>query len=675
MLTSKHLLVGAVALPSLLVLSSASARAADTTPTTERPSGPYQVAMLELSQGLRSDEKKEKKKDLPQAAHLAFRDGKLVNWWFVDHGWEAMHQHGSTVKLTTKGIEGELNLRIYDVRGSLQKTADLVFSIGRKANRFEGSFQATLSDGNEDSSWKGTAHGALLQPTGEFDSKAGWPSFAGPAGTLRASPNGPPLIDDLPNARPQWRSEATVPVSYGNAADDRYPQRAAGCRFGGGSSSPVYAEGVVYIAFYQPNMDIPPVSPGPWADKWFGDSLKAYAAEKKLIPEELRAIEDHWRKIADDVIVAMDARTGATLWRTTWPQRVYNLQTHKHRGTFGVPLVAAGKVFYPNFQNGLEVMDAKTGEALWEFPEFDGPPEIKFRPSGPPSQSPLLFGDTLVWSIGGTTYGLAAEDGKIRWENKSEGGYQDHSLREVQLGDRRFALVAGHRHGSSSKVRLIDPAKGGTLWMQEVGSLGCHEGLFANTLAVTDDKLVAYRHRLPEPDPKTRKISKDKITYHINAWKLSATGLEHLWEDSSLPQDEGPHLAIGDGIVYGVGRQLVRCLDLQSGRVLGEIVKEGFPHPAGSPHRAAPGSNPLLMVAGSKLILSPEGQHGKHGFILFDSDPAKLTLLGDQESKWVPPHASTTAYGRQPIVNPLVDDRMFFRGGNGIYCYDLRKPH
>ena len=108
-------------------------------------------------------------------------------------------------------------------------------------------------------------------------------------------------------------------------------------------------------------------------------------------------------------------------------------------------------------------------------------------------------------------------------------------------------------------------------------------------------------------------------------------------------------------------------------KVLGEITKDEFPHPQGSTHGDAPGSNPLLMVAGDKLILSPEGQHGKHGFILFDAKPAKLTLYGNQEQKWVPPHASTTAYGRQPIVNPIVDGRMFFRGGNGVYCYDLRQ--
>ena len=640
-------------------------------PWCDRPNGTYRVVMLELSQGLRF-EGKSRGEQPPQTVHLAFRDGKLVNWWFVKHGWEAIHQHASTTTMTKNGIQGDLRLRIYDVRGSRQLVADLSFSVDRKGERFDGSFRAKVS-GVIDKTWEGAVTGQFLKPASAFNPAFNWPSFAGPAGTLEAGPNGPTLIDDLRKSRPRWRREATVPVSYGNAADDRYPYRAAGCRFGGGSSSPVYAVGVVYVAFYQPNMDIAPVPKKGYSDKWFGEPLATYAKEKHLNSAEVKAIEDHWRPIADDVIVAMDATTGETLWRTTWPQRVYNLQTHKHRGTFGVPLVAAGKVFYPNFQNGLEVMDAKTGEPLWEFPKFEGPPETKSRPRGPSSQSPLLIGDTLVWSIGDTTYGLSANTGEIRWKNQGAEHYQDHSLRIVRLDKRTLTFVAGHRHGSASTVRLINPADGKTLWIQEVGLLGCYEGQFANTLAVVGDTLIAYRPRLPKPDPTTKKIRKEDVTHHINAWRLTATGIKHIWEDGHLPPDEGPHLAVSNDVVYGVGRDLLRCLDLQSGKVLGEITKDGFPHVAGSPHGDAPGSNPLLIVAGDKLILSPEGQHGKHGFLLFDANPTRLTLYGDQQHKWVPPHASTTAYGRQPIVNPIIDGRMFFRGGNGIYCYDLRK--
>ena len=431
---------------------------------------------------------------------------------------------------------------------------------------------------------------------------------------------------------------------------------------------------MVYVGFYVPNRSVDT----DWSKayesrriKYSGEGFKKLIEEMKWNEVEVRAVEDHWRPLADEVVVAMDARTGKTLWRTTWPLRAYNLQTHKHRGTFGVPLVAAGKVLYPSFSNSLQAMDAKTGKALWEFPKYDKTPQTKHWPKGPPSQSPLLMGETVIWSVKDTTYGLAVDTGKVVWENKTE-RFANHSLRKVKLGDRSLVLVVGHQHYKPSQVRVIDPQSGKTLWSQEAGTVGTPEGQAANLLAIAGDKLVAFRYKLPPIDPKTKKYDKSKVTEHMTAWRLSDTGLEWLWEDAHIVKDEAPHLAIANGIVYAVGKRLVRCLDLETGKVLGEITEEKFPHPSGSTHYQAPGSNPLLIVAGDKLVLSPEGQHGKHGFVLFDADPNKLTLLGDKERKWAPPHATTTAYGRQPIVNPIVDGRMFFRGGNGIYCYDLR---
>lgn len=41
---------------------------------------------------------------------------------------------------------------------------------------------------------------------------------------------------------------------------------------------------------------------------------------------------------------------------------------------------------------------------------------------------------------------------------------------------------------------------------------------------------------------------------------------------------------------------------------------------------------------------------------------------------WLPTNTSTTAYNSQPVVYPIVDGRLFVRGGDGLYCYDLRKP-
>ena len=662
-------MIKTLSLLSLTIITSLCAQkyASAAEPYTETPTGKYEVVAIELTKGLREDPKN----SAEQSLHLAFRGGKLSNFWLVDHGWEAMHPHGGELKLDGNGIQGHLIVRMYDVRGRNKAHAHLAFNIGREGDAFAGEISGKVKT-TELQDWKTSVRGSFLKPADVFSEEASWEQFAGPEGTLSTSANSPSLLDDLRKSQPRWRSEAHVPVSYGNSADDRYPNRAAGCRYAGGSSSPIYKDGVVYIGFYQPSYDFAPAPEKWFVEKWFGDGLAKYAKENNLITEEVQAIEDHWRPIADDVVVAMDARTGETLWKTTWPKRTYNLQTHKHRGTFGVPLVAAGKVFYPDFHDGLEVMDAKTGKALWEFPKIEKPPETKWRPSGPKSQSPLLFGNTLVWHLKDTTYGLDANTGEILWENKNE-RHTDHTLRKVKVAGKDYAFVIGERIRASMNIRLIDPETGKTLWKEDLLHLGCYEGMFANVLATTGDILVSYRHKLPKPNPDNGKINKDAITYHVNAWQLTEEGTKPLWEDSKpLPPDEGPHLAIANGIVYAVGKHLVRCLDMKTGKTLREITESEFPHKEGQ-LGDVPRSNPLLIVAGDKLFLSPEGQHGVHGFILFDADPTKLTLLGDQEAKWKPPHATTTAYGRQPIVNPIVDGRAFFRGGNGIYCYDLRK--
>ena len=71
-------------------------------------------------------------------------------------------------------------------------------------------------------------------------------------------------------------------------------------------------------------------------------------------------------------------------------------------------------------------------------------------------------------------------------------------------------------------------------------------------------------------------------------------------------------------------------------------------------------------MVGERLLLSPEGQHGVARLVFPDRDLHDLGLI------WLPPHVETTSYNSQPIVYPIVDGRLFIRGGDGVYCYDLR---
>lgn len=80
------------------------------------------------------------------------------------------------------------------------------------------------------------------------------------------------------------------------------------------------------------------------------------------------------------------------------------------------------------------------------------------------------------------------------------------------------------------------------------------------------------------------------------------------------------------------------------------------------------GSNPWLGLFGSRLLLSPEGQHGTQHLQLLDA--TDLRLIG---KPWSPPNNSTTAYAVHSIAYPVIAGRLFVRGMDGLYCYDLRQ--
>jgi len=92
------------------------------------------------------------------------------------------------------------------------------------------------------------------------------------------------------------------------------------------------------------------------------------------------------------------------------------------------------------------------------------------------------------------------------------------------------------------------------------------------------------------------------------------------------------------------------------------------------------------FIGGDRLFINTEGRHGTPHFLMFDlTDPGQPKPLGTvagatdfapqaiNQLAWNPPHLTTTAYASHSLGYPVVDGRIFIRGANGIYCYDLRK--
>jgi len=599
-------------------------------PSTVAASGPYAIARLDLPSGLSGK---------PEKLILALRGGKLASFWFVarQSGDQRLHLDDSTVALTRDSLAGKIAMRTgvgAGFQGAVTSAA-MTLDLKLDAGRFSGSYGLEMN-GTAYTSGKGTAGGVLetTPPAVDAVSPAGaWPSFWGPTLNMAAQ-DPPPLLDDFAAARPVWRSETYVPTGYGNAPDSRYFTRAIRSGNGGGGSSPVVADGTVYMYFYVPSPASPPALKGnPYWERTYksDEEFKAAMAKAGANARETRWVLNHFRPLADDVVVAMDAATGATRWTAVLPLRSPNLQTHKHRGVSGVPLVSGNALFVPNLASRLYALDRATGKLLWETPT--GPmKDTAGKPSGPHNPSPLLMGGHVVWSRGGSVYGLHPASGQENW--KAPGGYY---IPWSSGGKQR--LIAFVADG----IVCIDPADGKVLWKQEAVILA---GAPLSAVVAGDVLLAAAR---------AAKGAQPCYT----GWQLSQTGARQVWKDEPFPPDENIPVTVAGGKAYLLGAQYIRVLDAATGRKCGE---RKF-----APGEGGPGSNAWLGVAGRRLLFIPEGQHGRPHYMLLDSD---LKTVG---SIWAPTHTETTAYNSQPVICPVVDGRVFIRGGDGIYCYDLRR--
>lgn len=620
---------------TLLVCSGLYAQAPVTTPTTTTPSGSYAVAKLDLSAGIQ--DVKDKTAAAPQKLFITMRDGKFVNAWFIRPfaGDSRLMVETTTVAKQGDKIAGDVEFRTAFNRGNAQVSLKLTLDLTVSGDKITGNFNIT-GEGSPYKSAKGTATGTL-QAAADANDKLGdgsWTNFWGSNSNLNVGTQ-PALVENLADARPVWRSETYVPTGFGNAPDGRYFSRAAVTGNGGGGSSPVIANNTVYMYFFVPSQQ----SESPTKqDEAFADMVKKLNANER----EKNLVLNHHRPLADDHIVAIDAATGAEKWRTVLPLRSPNHQTHKHRGTSGVPLVHGDTLYVPNHMSRLYAIDTKTGNLKWERPDFkmsDKAPSV----SPPPNPSPFMIGDTLVFATGptwsGKVAGLDPATGKEKWTVPGS-----FLMRWTNGGKERLITIVGLE---KKQLSCIDPAAGKVLWSVET-SLNYTAPL---SVVVVGDMAIGLET-----------LPKGKSGARLEGWRLTDTGATRAWQDDKpLVEDEHFVLLGANGNVYALAKGTIRGVNADTGKLAVERVFDANNGGHG------PGSNAHLAAVGDRFLYVPEGQHGTAHLQFLDKDLKDICPL------WLPPHVDTTAYNSQPITYPIVDGRFFIRGGDGIYCYDLRK--
>jgi outer membrane protein assembly factor BamB len=302
---------------------------------------------------------------------------------------------------------------------------------------------------------------------------------------------------------------------------------------------------------------------------------------------------------SDGSLAAIDARTGADLWRTSagapiaagmgtdgktsavvtqaneavafldgreiWRQKL-------SAQAYTAPFVAGGRVFILTADRAVNAFDGQTGRKLWTQQRPNEPLVLK------QSGVMLAVGDTLVVGLGGRLAGLNPSSGSVRWEAPiaSPRGVNDVE-RLVDLVGRvsRDADVVCARAFQAS-VGCVNTARGNLIWTQPAnGSQGIHG----------DDKRLFG-------------TESDGV---VRAWNR-ADGVRSWTTDVLRYRNLTAPLVVGRSVAIGDFAGVIHLLSREDGSLLNRLSTDG------SPIAAAP-----VLVGNTLVAVTRNG--GIFGFV------------------------------------------------------------
>jgi outer membrane protein assembly factor BamB len=165
------------------------------------------------------------------------------------------------------------------------------------------------------------------------------------------------------------------------------------------------------------------------------------------------------RRSQEEIIAALDAATGKTVWELKYPAPTDGLDFSQGAGPHATPLIAGARIYATSTRKELFALDKATGARVWshDFIKEYGAPS----PGRGYTCSPLLYNGTVIVTVGGPAQAMAAfnqQTGALVWK---AGDFDESPASPVLIdvdGQPQLVLFAGNR------VAGLDPASGRTLW-------------------------------------------------------------------------------------------------------------------------------------------------------------------------------------------------------------------
>ena len=321
-----------------------------------------------------------------------------------------------------------------------------------------------------------------------------------------------------------------------------------------------------------------------------------------------------------ELVIAMDAATGETLWEHEYAAEPLNFRSGA--GPHATPLVVGDLVFTAGTNKQLFAFDKKSGEVIWSHDlvaEFDAPPTLR-RPAVKAGYagSPVAWGDTIILQVGGPGQSVMAfrqSDGEPVWSSGDFLVAQAAPLVIDVDGQAQVVIFGGQT------VNGLDPSTGDILWSHAHDTSG------------------DMNNSMPVWGP-------DNILFISSAYDLGSRGLrlsrsgdetevEELWFTNRLGLMFSNAIRLGN-LVYGTdggfGPAVLTALDVRTGDSVWE--SRGF------------GRSSLLYADGKAILLDEDGDLALLRLSPEGMEVQARTHVFDTTSWTVPALAGTILYAR-----------------------------
>jgi outer membrane protein assembly factor BamB len=298
----------------------------------------------------------------------------------------------------------------------------------------------------------------------------------------------------------------------------------------------------------------------------------------------------HTRQGENEVLLALDAATGKTVWQTSYPAPYkMNPATKNHgQGPKSTPLFANGRLYTLGISGIVSAFNAADGKLLWQKP---APP---VDPLYGTAMSPVFDRGTVIFHVGGQDNGaLTAFDavtGDVRWSWTGDGPAYASPI-VVDLGGTRQVVTI-----SQKNIVGIDASNGQLLWQRPWVSRSTNNSI---TPILYDGTIIVSGHDLGTA--RLRPVRKGA------QWEVQT-----VWETQDVGMFMSNPVLVGDTL-YGLSHKSSGqyfSLDARSGKVLW----------LGQPREA---TNTAIAAAGQLLfLLNDDGE-----LIVAFSNPAGIEPL------------------------------------------------